>query len=61
MNNNNIASIRKSKKITQSELAKKLNINRSYLSEIENGKAKPSVRMLERIAAELGVSVKDFF
>lgn len=58
---NKIASIRKAKKITQSELAKKLNINRSYLSEVENGKASPSLRMLERIANELGVTIKDFF
>ena len=61
LNENRIASIRKAKKITQSDLAKRLKINRSYLSEVENGKATPSIRLLERIADELGVSIKDFF
>lgn len=58
---NKIAQIRKAKKIQQTELAKKLNIDRTHLSKVENGKIRPSTRLLERIAAELGVSVRDFF
>lgn len=58
---NKISQIRKQKNITQSELAERLNIDRTHLSKVENGKVHPSTRLLERIAAELGVSIKDFF
>lgn len=58
---NKIAEIRKAQKMKQSELAKKLKIDRTHLSKVENGKVHPSTRLLERIAAELGCSVKDFF
>ncbi len=58
---NRISHIRKEKGITQTELAKRMNINRSHLSKVETGKAQPSTRLLERIAHELGVSMKDFF
>jgi transcriptional regulator with XRE-family HTH domain len=56
-----IKQLRRAKKITQTELAKRLNIDRTHLNKIENGKVKPSLALLERIAHELGVSVKDFF
>lgn len=58
---NKIAMIRVQKGIKQTELAKKLKVDRSYLSKIENGHEWPSTRLLSRIAAELGVEVKDFF
>lgn len=58
---NNISELRRKKKISQQDLAKKLNIDRTHLSKIENGHVRPSTRLLERIAAELGVSVRDFF
>lgn len=59
--NNKIATIRREKGIKQSELAKKLKINRTHLSKVENGHKRPSTALLERIANELGVSIKDFF
>lgn len=46
--------------LTQTELAKQLEIDRTYLSQIENGKM-PSLPMLERIAEALGRNLKDFF
>lgn len=58
---NKIAEIRKRKRISQTKLANKLNMDRSHLSKIENGHVRPSTRLLERIAAELGVTMKDFF
>ena len=35
-------------RINQTDLAKKLNISRSYLSEIESGKKVPSIEILKR-------------
>lgn len=59
--NNKIATIRRERGIKQSDLAKTLKINRSHLSKVENGRKRPSTALLERIASELGVSIKDFF
>jgi transcriptional regulator with XRE-family HTH domain len=61
MSHEKLKAIRKSKGITQTELAKRLHIDRTHLVKVENGQVKPSLALLERIAAELGVSVKDFF
>lgn len=49
------------KEYNQTELAKKLGIDRSYYNQIENGKVTPSMALLERIAEELGRNLKDFF
>ncbi|WMM11536.1 helix-turn-helix transcriptional regulator [Staphylococcus simulans] len=40
---------RKELKMTQEEVARKVGISRSYLSDIENGKAFPSGRVLLKI------------
>ena len=53
----NIRKVRNSKKLSQEELAFKAGIDRSYLSEIENGYKNLSVIMLEQIAIALGVKV----
>lgn len=44
---------------SQEELAEKANLNRSYLGEVERGKAIPSLITLEKLADALGVSVAD--
>jgi transcriptional regulator with XRE-family HTH domain len=61
MSHEKLKAIRLSKGITQTDLAERLNIDRTHLNKVENGIVKPSLALLERIAAELGVSVKDFF
>lgn len=58
---NKIAEIRKSKGISQKELAKRLKMDRTHLCKVERGNTKPSLMLLERIATSLGVSIKDFF
>lgn len=58
---NKIAEIRRRKGISQTKLAKELNVDRTHLSKVETGKVHPSTRLLERIAAYLEVSMKDFF
>lgn len=58
---NRIAETRKAQGITQGELAKKTNITRPYLSDIENGKYSPGGVLLLRIARALNVKVEDIF
>lgn len=56
----NIASLRKKKGLTLSELAERSNISKSYLSNIERSINKnPSVHVVEKIAKVLDVDVKN--
>jgi transcriptional regulator with XRE-family HTH domain len=50
-----------SKGLSQTELAKILNVDRTYINQIERGKKVPSLNLLERIAEVLGKNLKDFF
>ena len=52
---------RQKQKMSLRDLAKAAEISASMLSQIETGKAFPSVRSLYKIAAALGVSVDHFF
>ncbi len=56
----NILRLRKEKGLTQEQLANKAGISRRYLSDIENGKRKISLAILERIARVLDLSVGDY-
>jgi putative transcriptional regulator len=56
-----LRTIRKKNGLTQAELARRVGVSRSYINKIENGEAKPSLSLLERIASILDVSIKDFF
>ena len=49
---------RKEAKITQTELARRTQTTKSYISRIENGLIIPSVAVFYRIIAELGMSVQ---
>lgn len=55
----NIALLRKKRKLTQEDLAGLAEMDRSYLSEIENGYKNLSVNALLAIARALKVSVKE--
>lgn len=55
----NIKNIRKSKQISQIDLAVAVGIDRSYLSEIENGRRNLSINILYAIADALEVNLSD--
>ncbi|WP_048341098.1 helix-turn-helix domain-containing protein [Clostridium novyi] len=52
---------RKSNKLTQKDLAKKANISRSYLADIENNRYNASVETLKAIAIALNISFNELF
>ena len=41
--------------LKQGELANRLGVSKSYLSEIEAGKKKPRIELIERYASEFGI------
>ncbi|MBQ4406451.1 MAG: helix-turn-helix transcriptional regulator [Bacteroidales bacterium] len=49
---------RKNAKMTQEALAKKMNVNKSYISRIERGLIIPTVATLYRLASAMGMSVE---
>ena len=56
-----IVEMRKAQRISQKQLALMSDINKGYLSEIENGISNISVNKLFRIADALGVPPMDLF
>lgn len=54
-----IASVRKTKGITQEQLAAETDLDRVAIAYIETGKRKPKVTSLYRIAIGLNVTVED--
>ena len=57
----NIRKYRKQMKLSQVDLAVEVGIDRSYLSEIENGRVNPSVNILYAISDSLDIKVVDLF
>lgn len=56
-----IKQLRKSKGLTQEQLAEKCTVSVHHISGLERGLHSPSLAMLERMAHILGVSIRDFF
>ena len=54
-----IRKIRREKNITQEELAWRAELDFSYLNQIENGKANPSIEAIAKIAKGLEVKVQN--
>lgn len=55
----NLKKIRVKKDITQTELAKILGVDKSFISNIENGKTNPTLSTITSLAKALSVSVND--
>ncbi len=58
---NKIAELRKEKLISQEKLAEQVGLSRTYISEIENNKKQPNVKLAIKIAKILGTSVESIF
>jgi ribosome-binding protein aMBF1 (putative translation factor) len=56
-----IRSLRKERKLSQSQLADAMNTSRSYLSKLECGILVPSLQTLERATAALGTDIASLF
>lgn len=56
-----ITEIRLSKKLTQAQLAEKVNLSVETISRLERAISFPSLKTLEYIAKALGVPLKSFF
>ena len=54
---NNIKKIRTQKKMSQGDICRALDMDRGYMSAIENGKKNITIQQLERLAQALCVSV----
>ncbi len=55
----NLKKIRTKKNITQTELAKILGVDKSFVSNIENGKTNPTLSTITNLAQTLGVSTNE--
>ena len=58
---NNLKKIRIGKDITQSDLADVLSVDKSFVSNIENGKNNPTLSTISSLAKALGVTVDELF
>lgn len=54
-----IQNFRKKQNLSQIELSVEVGIDRSYLSEIENGKTNPTISILYAIADALKIEITD--
>ena len=53
----NLKRIRTAKGISQGEISRKLEVDKSFVSSIENGKTNPTLATIAKIAKAIGVSV----
>lgn len=56
-----IRQTRRTKKMTQEDLAELAGVNAKYLGEVELGKANPTVLFLLKVAGALGMEMTDLF
>lgn len=58
---NKVAELRKEKLMSQETLAGLVGLSRTYISEIENNKKQPNVKLAIKIAESLGTNVESIF
>lgn len=57
----NFRRIRKAKRLTQEIVAERASVPSSYISELENGNANPTLQTTERLARGLDVDISELF
>lgn len=55
----NIKRIREEKGMSQGDISRSLNMDRGYISGVENGHRNPTIETLQKIANALGVGVNN--
>jgi len=55
----NLKRIRVRKSISQGDIARSLNVARSFVSDIENGKRNPTLATIAKLAGAIGVSTSE--
>lgn len=55
----NMKRIRTAKRITQGDISRALNVARSFVSNIENGKTNPTLATMTKLARVLGVPTEE--
>ena len=58
---NRIRELRKNIKLSQEALALKAEVDRTYVTDVENGRRNVSLEILERLIKALNISVAEFF
>ena len=53
--------LRKEKKMSQEQLAELSELNRPYISAIEQGKRNVSIEVIEKLAQALEIEIREFF
>ena len=53
--------LRSLKKWSQEDLALEAGVNKNYLSDLERGERNPTVKILEKIAKALAISLEELF
>ena len=53
--------LRQQRRWSQEDLAFNANINKNYISDLENGRRNPSLDILERIAVAFNISLAELF
>lgn len=56
-----IKELRKQKKYSQEQLANLASINKSYISQIENGKTKVSLEIMSKLAKAFEIEINKLF
>ena len=56
-----IIKLRKELGLSQEKFALEADIDRRYMSDLENGRRNPSLEIIEKIAKRLGISISSLF
>ena len=56
-----IAYLRKQRKMSSLSLSLEADISLTYLSDLEHGRRNPSIKILDRVAKALGISLETLF